>query len=1307
MVNESMDTLRQRLERRAPEVSYGKTTRRSFASYQEILEMPNLLEVQKTSYQWFLDTGLREVFKDVGSIVDYAGNLELSFVDFSMDERPKYDVEECKARDATYAAPIKVKVQLRNTQNNQINEQEIFMGDFPIMTNSGTFVINGAERVIVSQIVRSPGMYYTRTADKADNLTFSTTVIPYRGAWLEYETDLSDIFYVRIDKNRKLPVTCLIRALGPRTDGEMLELFGEDERILATLEKDACKSYEEALLEIYRKLRPGEPPTVDSAESLINSTFFDARRYDLSAVGRYKFNKKMALWTRLSGHKLAQPLADPRTGEIIAEAGEVLTRERAQEVDAKGVNEAILDMDGKRVKVFSNNMVDLKDFVDFDPAECGVDAMVSFPALCQLLDQYSGEELKEAVRDHLDDLIPKHITVADIMASINYLNCLAHGVGTPDDIDHLGNRRLRCVGELIQNQFRIGFSRMERVIRERMTTQDLDVVTPQSLINIRPVTAAIKEFFGSSPLSQFMDQTNPLAELTHKRRLSALGPGGLSRDRASFDVRDVHYSHYGRLCPIETPEGPNIGLISYLASYARINKYGFIEAPYRKVDKETGRLTDEIHYMTADVEDEFVIGQATEPVDEQGQFVNERVTSRHRNETISVDRRRVDYVDVSPKMMVSVATAMIPFLQNDDANRALMGANMQRQAVPLLRPEAPVVATGQEHKNCIDSEIAILAEGPGTVTKVSARYITVAYDNGQTKEYRLTKYLRSNHTTCINQRPIVDVGDRVHGPLTGPDGKHIAPTVLADGPSTDQGEIALGRNILMGFMTWEGYNYEDAILLNERIVRDDVFTSIHIEEYETEARDTKLGPETITRDIPNVGEDALKDLDEHGVIRVGAEIRAGDYLVGKVTPKGEAEATAEEKLLRAIFGEKAREVRDTSLKVPHGEAGIVVDVKVFTREGGDELGPGVNQVVRVYIAQKRKISVGDKMAGRHGNKGVVSRIMPQEDMPFLPDGTPLDIVLNPLGVPSRMNIGQVLEVHLGYAARTLGWKVATPIFNGASEQDIHDCLRLAGLAREVGVDEPLIGKQLYLAGEGEEETRPLSPEEMADSAQVAAWQKAGQLRLVDGKNWLYDGRTGRRFDNPVTVGYVYFLKLHHLVDDKIHARATGPYSLVTQQPLGGKAQFGGQRFGEMEVWALEAYGAAYTLQEILTVKSDDVTGRVKTYEAIVKGLNVPKPGVPESFKVLIKELQSLCLDMKVLDAQGQEIELKDEDEDNYQPVREDYYEREDDFGSYQADSDFASAGGFTFKGESDDDDLAVGGTDEESDAAFAGEDDYN
>ena len=1228
-----MDEVRQKVEQRAKDVYYGKTLRKSFARYQEILEMPNLLEVQKTSYQWFLDTGLRDVFKDVGAIGDYAGNLELSFIDFSMDEKPKYDVEECKARDCTYAAPIKVKVQLRNKQNGQINEQEIFMGDFPIMTQAGTFVINGAERVIVSQIVRSPGMYYADNKDKADNHTYATTVIPYRGAWLEYETDLSDIFYVRIDKNRKLPITCLIRALGPRTDAEIIEMFGEDERIVATLEKDACKTYEEALLEIYRKLRPGEPPTVDSAESLLKATFFDPRRYDLSAVGRYKFNKKMGLWARIRGQKLAMPIADPRTGEIIAEAGEVLTTERAHQLDDCGVNEALLDMDGKTIRVFSNNMVHLENFVDFDPAEVGVDEMVYFPVLSQLLDEFSGEELKDAIRDRIDDLIPKHITVPDIMASINYLNCLAHHVGTPDDIDHLGNRRLRCVGELIQNQFRIGFSRMERVIRERMTTQDLDVVTPQSLINIRPVTAAIKEFFGSSPLSQFMDQTNPLAELTHKRRLSALGPGGLSRDRASFDVRDIHYSHYGRLCPIETPEGPNIGLISYLASYARINRFGFIEAPYCKVDKETGRVTDQIEYMTADVEDQFTVGQATEPLDENGCFVNERITCRRRNETISVDKHQVDYVDVSPKMMVSVATAMIPFLQNDDANRALMGANMQRQAVPLLRPEAPIVATGQEHKNCIDSEIVILAEGPGTVTKVSARYITVAYDNGETKEYRLTKYLRSNHTTCINQRPIVEAGQRVE--------YH---DVLADGPSTDHGEIALGRNILMGFMTWEGYNYEDAILLNERMVKDDVFTSIHIEEYETESRDTKLGPETITRDIPNVGEDALKDLDEHGIIRVGAEIHAGDYLVGKVTPKGEAEATAEEKLLRAIFGEKAREVRDTSLKVPHGEAGIVVDVKIFTRENGDELGPGVNQVVRVYIAQKRKISVGDKMAGRHGNKGVVSRILPQEDMPFLPDGTPLDIVLNPLGVPSRMNIGQVLEVHLGYAAKTLGWKVATPIFNGANEADIQECLKLAGLARQVGRDEPLIGKQLYLADEEGDGMQALSQEEMADTQQINAWQHEGRLRLVDGKNWLYDGRTGRRFDNPVTVGYVYFLKLHHLVDDKIHARATGPYSLVTQQPLGGKAQFGGQRFGEMEVWALEAYGAAYTLQEILTVKSDDVTGRVRTYESIVKGHNVPTPGVPESFKVLVKELQSLCLDIQVLDADGNQIELK-EDED--------------------------------------------------------------
>ena len=1227
------------------DVYFGKTLRKSFARHEEILQMPNLLEVQKNSYKWFLDTGLREVFKDVASITDYAGNLELSFIDYSMDEPPKYNVEECKARDATYAAPIKVWVRLRNKETGEMKEQEIFMGDFPLMTKAGTFVINGAERVIVSQIVRSPGIYYSRTEDKAGNVVYATTVIPYRGAWLEYETDLSDIFYVRIDKNRKLPITCLIRAVGPKTDQEILDLFGNDPRIVATLEKDACKTYEEALLEIYRKLRPGEPPTVDSAESLLNALFFDPRRYDLSAVGRYKFNKKLSIWTRLSGQKLAMPVVDPTTGEILAEPGEVLTRERARELEAKGVNEAILDLDsGVQLKVFSNNMVDMAGFVDFDPAECGITEKVRFTVLQELLQNYSGEELKDAIKDRMDDLIPKHIIVDDIMASINYLNCLAHGVGNADDIDHLGNRRLRCVGELLQNQFRIGFSRMERVIRERMTIQDLDIVTPQSLINIRPVTAAIKEFFGSSPLSQFMDQTNPLAELTHKRRMSALGPGGLSRDRASFDVRDVHYSHYGRLCPIETPEGPNIGLISYLASYARINRYGFIEAPYRKVDKATGKVTDQVEYMTADMEDEFTIAQATEPLDENGCLKNARITCRHRNEIIDVDRDQVDYVDVSPKMMFSIATAMIPFLENDDANRALMGANMQRQAVPLLTTEAPIVATGQEHKNCIDSEIAILAEEDGVVTKVSAQYVTVRYDSGRVEEYKLTKYLRSNHGTCINQRPIVSAGQRVE-----------KGEVIVDGPSTSNGEIALGKNILMGFMTWEGYNYEDAILLNERMVKEDVFTSIHIEEYETESRDTKLGPEEITRDIPNVGDDALKDLDERGIIRVGAEVHAGDILVGKVTPKGETDLTAEERLLRAIFGEKAREVRDTSLKVPHGESGIIVDVKVFTREAGDELSPGVNMVVRVYIAQKRKISVGDKMAGRHGNKGVVSRILPQEDMPFLPDGTPLDIVLNPLGVPSRMNIGQVLEVHLGYAAKTLGWKVATPVFNGADEKDIAETLKMAGL-------------------------RP------------------------DGKSWLYDGRTGERFDNPVTVGYVYFLKLHHLVDDKIHARSTGPYSLVTQQPLGGKAQFGGQRFGEMEVWALEAYGAAYTLQEILTVKSDDVTGRVRTYESIVKGHNVPKPGVPESFKVLVKELQSLCLDMKVLDDQGNEIELKDDDEDTYQPGK--FRDDDDDFYGYNAggESDFAAAG-YTLKEGSDDDDLAVEIEDDSAD--YDESDDYS
>ncbi len=1234
---------------RVKDVSYGKTVRKSYARSEEILEMPYLLEIQKKSYQWFLDYGLREVFNDVECITDYAGNLELSFIDYSLDSPPKYTIEQCKAQDATYAAPIKVLVRLRNRETEEIKEQEIFMGDFPLMTKAGTFVINGAERVIVSQIVRSPGVYFTKNSDKADNSTYASTLIPYRGAWLEYETDLSDVFYVRIDKNRKLPITCLIRAIGPRTDAEIVDMFGEDPRILTTLEKDSCKTYEEALMEIYRKLRPGEPPTVDSAESLLNSLFFDPRRYDLSVVGRYKYNKKLALWARLSGQKLAAPVADPMTGEIVAEAGEILTRSRAKELDRLGVNEASVEVEDLHtgthvIKVFSNHMVDMDSFVDFPPEEAGVTEKVRFSVLRELLETREEEELpeedfKELIRDHLDDLMPKHIIVDDIMASINYLNCLTYGVGSADDIDHLGNRRLRCVGELLQNQFRIGFTRMERVIRERMTIQDLDNVTPQSLINIRPVTAAIKEFFGSSPLSQFMDQTNPLAELTHKRRLSSLGPGGLSRDRASFDVRDVHYTHYGRLCPIETPEGPNIGLISYLASYARVNRYGFVEAPYRKIEHVYGedgkyvgaKVTDQVEYMTADLEDEYNIAQATEPVDENSFILNPRVACRHRNETIEVDVNRVDYMDISPKMMVSVATAMIPFLQNDDANRALMGANMQRQAVPLLTTEAPIVATGQEYKNCQDSEVVILAEGDGVVTRVDARNITVKYDSGETKNYELTKFLRSNHGTCINQKPIVSVGDRVG-----------ARDTLADGPATSEGEIALGKNILMGFMAWEGYNYEDAVLLNERMVREDVFTSIHIEEYETEARDTKLGPEEITRDITNVGEDVLKDLDERGIIRVGAEVHAGDYLVGKVTPKGETEMTAEERLLRAIFGEKAHETRDTSLKVPHGEYGIVVDVKVFTREEGAELPPGVNQVVRVYIAQKRKISVGDKMAGRHGNKGVVSRILPQEDMPFLPDGTPLDIVLNPLGVPSRMNIGQILEVHLGYAAQALGWKVATPIFNGADEKDITETLKLAGL-RE------------------------------------------------DGKSWLYDGRTGERFDNPVTVGYVYFLKLHHLVDDKIHARSTGPYSLVTQQPLGGKAQFGGQRFGEIEVWALEAYGAAYTLQEILTVKSDDVNGRVKTYESIVKGYNVPKPGVPESFKVLVKELQALCLDIQVLDENGNEIELRDDDEDLYPSTKSNAYDdRYEDQGS---ESEFSEAG-YTMKESSDEDDLLVSDLDD-------------
>ena len=1190
------------------DVKFGKTERKSYAKYQEILQMPNLLKIQKDSYNWFLNEGLREVFHDVAAITDYTGNLELSFLDYSLDEKPKYTVEECKERDATYAKPIKVRVRLLNKQTGEIKDQEIFMGDFPLMTNGGTFVINGAERVIVSQIVRSPGMYYGDTVDKADQHTYTATVIPYRGAWLEYETDLQNCFYVRIDKNRKLPITCLIRAMGVETDGQILELFGEDERIKATMEKDPCKTREDSLLEIYRRLRPGEPPTVDSAAAYLDALFFDPRRYDVSKVGRYKFNKKMDIWSRLSGQEVAEPIVDPRTGEILAMPGEVLSRERAKEISARGVCEAVISVNGTARKLFSNFMVDMKNFVDFDPAQYGIKEKVCRKVLFEMLDTVSADGWEEAIEERRDDLIPKHITRDDILASINYLNCVAFGVGTTDDIDHLGNRRLRCVGELLQNQFRVGFTRLERVIRERMTVQDLETVTPQSLINIRPVTAVIKEFFGSSPLSQFMDQNNPLAELTHKRRLSALGPGGLSRERASFDVRDVHYSHYGRMCPIETPEGPNIGLINYLASFAQINEYGFVEAPYRKVVREydengkyTGtRVTNDVEYMSADVEDDFFIAQAKEPVDENGYLLNARITCRHRDEIIAVDREVIDYLDVSPKMMTSIATAFIPFLQNDDANRALMGANMQRQAVPLMVTEAPIVATGIEQKCAVDSEVCIKAEKDGTVTRVSADMITVRYDDGDVRDYELTKFARSNQGTCVNQRPIVEVGERV-----------VCDQVIADGPACSQGEIALGKNVLIGFVTWEGYNYEDAILLNERLVREDVFTSIHIEEYETEARDTKLGPEEITRDIPNVGEDTLKDLDEDGVIRIGAEVKSGDYLVGKVTPKGETELTAEERLLRAIFGEKAREVRDTSLKVPHGEAGIIVDVKVFTRQNGDELAPGVTKVVRVYIAQKRKISVGDKMAGRHGNKGVVSRILPEEDMPFLPDGTPLDIVLNPLGVPSRMNIGQVLEVHLGYAAHALGWKVATPIFDGANEKDIRETLKLAGL-RE------------------------------------------------DGKTVLYDGRTGEPFDNLVTVGYPYFLKLHHLVDDKIHARSTGPYSLVTQQPLGGKAQFGGQRFGEMEVWALEAYGAAYTLQEILTVKSDDVTGRVKTYEAIVKGHNVPKPGVPESFKVLVKELQSLCLDVRVLDKDGSEIELKDDEDDDFIPDMKDEIYQSDD-----------------------------------------------
>ncbi|WP_418913199.1 DNA-directed RNA polymerase subunit beta [Agathobaculum sp.] len=1206
-------------------VQNGRTTRMSFSRINEVIGMPNLIEIQKNSYNWFLEEGLHEVFHDIAAIEDYTGNLVLEFVDYRLDKNPKYSIKECKERDATYAAPLYVTARLFNKQTGEVKEQEIFMGDFPLMTDAGTFISNGAERAIVSQLVRSPGVFYGSSKDRTGKDLFTATMNPNRGAWLEYETDSSDVYYVRIDKNRKLPVTTLLRALGLSTDEQIKQFFGDSEpKINASLEKDITHNTEEGLLEVYRKLRPGEPPTVENSRAHLNNLFFDPRRYDLARFGRYKMNNKLSLTRRIAGYKAAEDIIAPLTGELLAAKGEKINMAKAEEIDNAGVTRVVILVEKKGEEprpfiVISNGCVNAQNFFSFDvEAEAGVNERANFAEIRKILDTTSDvEEQKELLRQNHDVLISRTVTVDDIFASVNYLLGLDHGIGTTDEIDHLGNRRVRSVGELLQNQFRIGFSRMERVIRERMTIQDLDVVTPQSLINIRPVTAAIKEFFGSSPLSQFMDQNNPLAELTHKRRMSALGPGGLSRDRASFEVRDVHYSHYGRLCPIETPEGPNIGLISYLATYARINDFGFIEAPYRVIEKikdeETGEVrchvTDEVRYMTADVEDEYIVCQATEPLDENNNLVNDRVTCRRRDEFVEVDRKDVDLMDVSPRMMISVATAFIPFLDHDDANRALMGANMQRQAVPLLRTEAPIVATGMEYKAAVDSGTIPLAEGDGVVTRVTAREVCVHYDNGTDKTYPLTKFMRSNQSTCINMRPIVDLGERVK-----------AGDVLSDGPSTDQGEVALGKNALIGFMTWEGYNYEDAVLLNERLVRDDVYTSIHIEEYESESRDTKLGPEEITRDIPNVGEDALRNLDERGIIRVGAEVRAGDILVGKVTPKGETELTAEERLLRAIFGEKAREVRDTSLRAPHGESGIVVDVKVFTRENGDELSPGVNMVVRVYIAQKRKISVGDKMAGRHGNKGVVSRILPQEDMPFLEDGRPLDIVLNPLGVPSRMNIGQVLEVHLGFAAKKLGWKVETPVFDGATLEDIKETLVAAGVNE-------------------------------------------------DGKSVVYDGRTGEKFDNRVTVGYMYYLKLHHLVDDKIHARSTGPYSLVTQQPLGGKAQFGGQRFGEMEVWALEAYGAAYTLQEILTVKSDDITGRVKTYEAIVKGHNVPQPGVPESFKVLTKELQALCLDIQVLDENMEVIELSEDDDEETAE-----YTRPMEQAVSGADDEFTAAG---------------------------------
>ena len=1204
----------------------GKSSRMSYSRQKEVLEMPNLIEVQKDSYQWFLDEGLKEVFADISPIADYSGHLSLEFVDFTLcEDDVKYTIEECKERDATYAAPLKVKVRLYNKETDEINEHEIFMGDLPLMTATGTFVINGAERVIVSQLVRSPGIYYAIGHDKIGKRLFSSTVIPNRGAWLEYETDSNDVFYVRVDRTRKVPITVLIRALGCGTNAEILELFGEEPKILAALTKDVSTNYQEGLLELYKKIRPGEPLAVESAESLIMNMFFDPKRYDLAKVGRYKFNKKLLLKNRVSGQVLAEDVVDTTTGEIIAEAGAEITRDLADAIQNAGIPYIwVKGEEDRNIKVLSNMMVDLGAYLDVDPKEIGVTELVYYPALEKILEENESlEDRIEAVQRNITDLIPKHITKEDIFASINYNMHLEYGMGNDDDIDHLGNRRIRAVGELLQNQYRIGLSRMERVVRERMTTQDLENITPQALINIKPVTAAVKEFFGSSQLSQFMDQNNPLGELTHKRRLSALGPGGLSRDRAGFEVRDVHYSHYGRMCPIETPEGPNIGLINSLATYARINEYGFVEAPYRKIDKAdplNPRVTDEVVYMTADEEDNYHVAQANEPLDENGYFIHKSVSGRYREETQSYEKTMFDYMDVSPKMVFSVATALIPFLQNDDANRALMGSNMQRQAVPLMLTEAPVVGTGMEPKAAVDSGVCVVAKRAGVIEKAESNQIIMKYDEDGTREvYHLSKFARSNQSNCYNQRPIVFKGEHVE-----------AGQVIADGPSTAMGELALGKNPLIGFMTWEGYNYEDAVLLSERLVQDDVYTSIHVEEYEAEARDTKLGPEEITRDVPGVGDDALKDLDERGIIRIGAEVRAGDILVGKVTPKGETELTAEERLLRAIFGEKAREVRDTSLKVPHGEYGIVVDAKVFTRENGDELSPGVNQAVRIYIAQKRKISVGDKMAGRHGNKGVVSRVLPVEDMPFLPNGRPLDIVLNPLGVPSRMNIGQVLEIHLSLAAKALGFNIATPVFDGANENDIMDTLDLANDYVNLEWDE-------FKEKHGEE----LLPEVLdylyENRDHRALWKGVPLSR--DGKVRLRDGRTGEYFDSPVTIGHMHYLKLHHLVDDKIHARSTGPYSLVTQQPLGGKAQFGGQRFGEMEVWALEAYGAAYTLQEILTVKSDDVIGRVKTYEAIIKGENIPEAGIPESFKVLLKELQSLGLDVRVLKDDNTEVEI--------------------------------------------------------------------